>query len=68
MNEMEKIVDDLTLNKLADDVISMLIKNDCTISDFQRVADKVQSFYSKNATVRAVTLSTNTDNQNRSHH
>lgn len=68
MNEMEKVVDDLTLNKLADDVISMLIKNDCTMSDFQRVSDKVQSFYSKNATVRAVTLSTNTDNQNQSHH
>jgi len=53
---MEKIIDILTLNKLSDEVISMLIKNDCTISDFKKISEKVQSFYSKNATVRAVTL------------
>lgn len=62
MGDMEKVVDDLTLKKLADDVISMLIKNDCTMSDFQKISGKVQSFYSKNATVRAVILSKNTDN------
>jgi len=58
---MEKMIDNLTLNRLTDNVISMLIKNDCTMSDFQKISGKVQSFYSKNATVRAVISSKNND-------
>lgn len=74
-NKRAKISVDIEINEkyvlnqkiLEDEIISILMKKQCTLSQFNKVVDKVRDVYSNEATIGFIGKSIHIGNQNRHH-